>query len=351
MTFKRFCFRFLLPLLITPLIWCLWVFVLELLWYPGFIDIFLLPLAPCGFYRWPGEPAVENELLVWLSFIPPLLVPVIIWNIALRFKRWRVLKGFAIYLALCAVVFGGLNVQNRLYWHRVTTHNSRAEDNPLGEWFQKTTDEMLGLLEGFPWPEDSVVEAKARGEAFDVQSYFTVLTNISMQAGYVLDYVYYDFGIGSEPVLLARRTDQTAEEVMASEEDESPLDYVEHVQINGTKEGFLEYAALHVLGEQFYLRWHACYNDTQIVSSKERAEKIFMPIAWRVPEEERELFPEIDLVPSIQIGDSVVTVSFLTFSKWGGFEQMTLDIKKDFPHQILREDTETIISYRCSIIF
>ena len=54
--------------------------------------------------------------------------------------------------------------------------------------------------------------------------------------------------------------------------------YLDYVQTDGSEEGFFQLALLTLMGDQFYLWWHANYNDQQIMAS---------PNASRTPSPER----------------------------------------------------------------
>ena len=199
------------------------------------------------------------------------------------------------------------------------------------------------------------------GEEFDVCEYFDVLDHLSMEPGLVLDYVYYDGGIGREPILYVRQQDQApymtyAEYVDAGETpfsfDESRYAYLNHVQIDDTEEGFFQFVMLRIMGGQFYLFWHALYNDHIVVANHEGLEEILSDLGnFGVSDEQEDAARALDLAPVVEMDDETVTVKVVVFTKWGGFSRGTYVINREFPHTILDSDIEVLVEYDWGILF
>ncbi|MBN2148960.1 MAG: hypothetical protein JW726_16365 [Anaerolineales bacterium] len=225
-------------------------------------------------------------------------------------------------------------------------------DSPL----QDTVDAMAALTSGLQIPDNLLSETPQKvGGEFDPNQYFTVLKHLSMEPGYTLDYIYiYDF-MGGFPVLYARPTDQpsyqNAEEFYASPHSDP---YLDHVQADGTPEGYFELALLDIMGSQFYLHWHANYNDTRIVSDSDALEAILSgsgDFGNPIPADARAQALRLDLQPVIEIGTDTVTVKIITFSNWGGFYRATFTINRNFPHTIRDVQWEELVPYDCGIMF
>ncbi len=134
---------------------------------------------------------------------------------------------------------------------RLTPATTEGED--LG--CAAAVEGIRSLWAQYPFP-DYFMEEKAveRGGEFDPMLYFTVLDHLSMEAGYVLDFVYtYDF-MGGFPTLFARPETQPPYLSWDTVPAESfrALDYV---RTDGTAAGYLQLAILSIMGEQFYLFW------------------------------------------------------------------------------------------------
>src|SRR5688572_12813456 len=62
----------------------------------------------------------------------------------------------------------------------------------------------VGEIQSGTAPQHLIDTGIKRGDEFDVNGYFTVLTNLSMQGDYLLDYVYISESLGGSPLLYAR---------------------------------------------------------------------------------------------------------------------------------------------------
>jgi hypothetical protein len=254
-------------------------------------------------------------------------------------KKWNLLLILALLLAAC----GGGNKSGR------TTISG----------CQSVMDAYGALFSGYDFPQNFQVENPAKqGNEFDVMDYFTVLDRLSMQPGYVLDYVYHFDGMGGYPVLYAHPSSQPP---YATEVDMPAADaasnYLDYVQVEDSPEGYFQYALLAMLGNQFYLYWHAGYNDTQIVCDKPAVNRIVSQLSRSgpglpVPLSLRLRAAMLNYVkPVIVLGDQIVEVRVVTFTKWGGFNQTTFTINRSSPHSILDVQEENIIPYDCGIMF
>lgn len=200
--------------------------------------------------------------------------------------------------------------------------------------------------------------AAKRGGEFDVCSYFTVLKRLSMERGYVLDYVYLFQGLGGHPVLYARGVNQppySTYEELAREQPEPQGAYLEHVRTDGTPVGYLQFVMLAIMGEQFYLYWHACYNDLTPVCSKRALEKLLTELedsfGQPMPPEDRERAQELQVEPWVVMGDEFVEVRVVVFTRWGGFLEGIYTIKRSYPHEIVETRFSTLVPYHCGVMF
>lgn len=219
-------------------------------------------------------------------------------------------------------------------------------------------------------PEHFAKGATIRQEGdFDVNAYFEILTHLTVEPGYVLDYVYDYTGMGGRPVIYARPADRPAfasyeEYATALESTEAGSqsvdhsnDYLLHVRVDDTAEGYFELAMLRIMGDQFYLMWHAGYNDTTIVCDKESLEKAFSAVGASftgvtVPGNVRKQAAKVDLRPTARLlDDGTATVRFITFSKWAGLVEIRYMVSRDFPHAEIAWDSRTLVEYDCGVMF
>jgi len=193
---------------------------------------------------------------------------------------------------------------------------------------------------------------EAAGERFDANEYFMVLNHLAPEDGYVLDYVYFAPGGDGFPRVYARQEGERPFATYSEYENAGVENYLRHIQVDGTAEGFFELAVLSIMGEQFYLSWHAEYNDREVVSSRERLEAI---IEWLnedyapLTEEQVEDIMQLDVTPKVEFEADKVRVRVLVFTKWGGFYERVYTIDRNFPHQMMDEDI-LLVPYNCGVV-
>lgn len=197
-----------------------------------------------------------------------------------------------------------------------------------------------------------------QGGEFDVNDYFTVLPHLSMEEGYVLDYVYPVDFLGSAPVLYVRPQDQApytlAEDVP---QDDNSWDYREHLVVEDVEQGYFEEAALSLIDRQFYLVWHANYNDTDIVCNKAALDAIIRDVndgefgmAFDLSQQSKARGIQ-EIEPLVKLTEDTALVEMVIFTKWGGFFRQTYTISRSFPHRILDVKEENLVPYDCGIMF
>ncbi len=170
-------------------------------------------------------------------------------------------------------------------------------------------------------------------EKFNAERYFDQLNRLRMAEGYALDYAYHvDIG-GGYPLLYARHRENRKlidhydfEEVFGSSTDTTVAinAYMNQIRTDGSREGFIQLTVLRLIGEQFYLYWHAHYKDTMVLSR--------IP-AW------------------VSFSSDQVAVSLFVFTKWGGVELYTMKVKRNYPHSFISESSIRILPYSCGIRF
>lgn len=217
---------------------------------------------------------------------------------------------------------------------------------------------MTALTGNLQTPEHLLQpDAVKTGEEFDVSAYFEVLDGLSMEQGYVLDYVYWYDDLGAHPVLYARRAAEPPFEshsaYVAARGEEAPLAYLEHVQVDGSAEGFYQLVVLRLMGEQFYLWWHATMNDTAVIASQASLQAQQQVVEGNCTEPfdpVLEAASQLALEPDVRFESDLVFVNIHTSSSYSGVQRTTFSISRDFPHTIVEESTETLIEYFCGVV-
>jgi hypothetical protein len=196
------------------------------------------------------------------------------------------------------------------------------------------------------------------GSEFDVNQYFSVLTHLSMQEGYALDYIYINDSLGSYPLIYARPTDLTPYTSPADIPEAMQIsDFRDYVEIDDTEQGYFEFVVMDIMARQFYLYWHANYNDTEIVCNRGEVNDIVDRVssgdfgyAMDLAEQTKARTLK-NIEPVVNLTGDVATVQFMTFTKWGGFYRETYTINRAFPHTIIDVKQDNVVPYDCGIMF
>lgn len=242
-------------------------------------------------------------------------------------------------------------------------------------WAQDVAYILSDILPGRPPDNLAKVGGTKTGGEFDVNAVFSVLNHLSMEEGYVMDYVYDFFQSGGSPLLYVRPASaapyktyddfaSAADKFTRPENDKSLVWMVmgeqtgvfgNKIKIDSTKEGYFEYTALQILGAQFYLWWHANYNDTRIVCQPQEVESVLTGIVnsglKQVDDGFKRDARRLNLEPSIEISGDLVTVKLVAFSKWGGFSQLSYMMYKNYPHSVIGFEDKTLLEYNCGMMF
>ena len=220
-----------------------------------------------------------------------------------------------------------------------------------------TVSAVRALWAGYPLPDYLESEHPVeRGGEFDPNAYFGVLDGLAMEPGYSLDFVYsYDW-LGSYPTLLARPANSAP--YLSWDDVPGPAgDYLDHVQADGTPESYFQFVVLDIMASQFYLVWHANYNDLRIVCDRAALRAIVNGLAG---DEDGQPMPAHDRAqalslrgvdPTVDIGGQTVAVRVVTFTRWGGFYADTFTLSRNFPHKVLDIQHKLLVPYDCGIMF
>jgi hypothetical protein len=207
-------------------------------------------------------------------------------------------------------------------------------------------------------PQHLFDTGKKQGDEFDVNRYFDVLTHLSIQQGYILDYVYQNDSLGGYPLLYPRPVDQApyASTADIPENLEWP-DFQEYLDVEDTEQGYFDYVVMDIMANQFYLFWHANYNDTQIVCNRAEVNDIIASassgdfgIAMDLPAQTKARTMR-NIEPVVRLTGDVAIVEVVTFTKWGGFYRFTYTISREVPHKIIDLKQENLVPYDCGIAF
>lgn len=237
---------------------------------------------------------------------------------------------------------------------------SLNDNDELTDWSNNMQDvvEELKATQNVSFPDRLLqFNVQRRNSDFNVSEYFSALKHLSMEPGYTLDYVYYYDEMQGYPILYARSTNQNrflTFEQFNNQVTEDQTQWFKHVVCDGSKESYLELVLLVNLASQFYLFWHAGFDDTQFVLCNEKLDQILnrgtdRGIAFTQSQINNAL--AIDIIPSVRIEEDRVIVRTITFSNWVGFSEVIYTISKNFPHEIISVTPEVLVSYDCGWIY
>ena len=197
-----------------------------------------------------------------------------------------------------------------------------------------------------------------RGDEFDVNQYFAVLNHISLREGYALDYVYMSESLGGSPLLYARPESQALYASMEDVPENTQLpDFHEYLEVEDVEQGYFEYVVLNTMANQFYLDWHALYNDTEIVCNRDEVNAIIADISAGSFGNPLDIPGQVkahamnNIEPVVQLTGDNAIVELILFTKWGGFYRQTYTISRSFPQKVIDTKSETIVPYDCGVVF
>jgi hypothetical protein len=240
--------------------------------------------------------------------------------------------------------------------------------------YQQVATAFLNLLPSEVPANLIPADGLKNGKEFDVNSIFTVLTHISMQEGYVLDYVYLSDGNQGGPILYIRPIDATPfktyqeykqayHDVPRQTGDSTMIWLVKgattstfgnKMKTDGSAEGYYEYALFQTLANRFYLSGGARINDKVVVAESAKLESILTMIdneeTWtKINKEFKTTARKLDLNPVIMITDPSVLVETILFTKWGGFQRLSIVINKDYPNLVTSINLSPVLEYQCGV--
>lgn len=207
-------------------------------------------------------------------------------------------------------------------------------------------------------PQHFFDTGRKQGGEFDVNQYFDVLPHLSVQDGYTLDYVYQIDSLGGYPMLYAHPVDQTPFASIRDIPENTQLpEFQEYLNTDDTEQGYFEYVVMNIMAGQFYLYWHANYNDLQIVCNRQQMYDIVAQVntgdfgATMDPAQRAKVRTLRNIPPVVLFAGDTATVEIVTFTKWGGFYRYTYTIRRGLPHTIVDLKQENLVPYDCGIMF
>jgi hypothetical protein len=208
--------------------------------------------------------------------------------------------------------------------------------------------------------------AERKPTDFDVMRYFDILKHISPPKGYTLDYTYAYAGGNGRPHLYLHTTNDAPFKTHAEYEKamggwrkaaESSEKLSSRLCLDNSAESFFEQVVFEMLAGQFYLSWHANYNDIMIVTTKKDLVRIFKKIdaadfGRRLTKKDKDIALKCDLTPRVfRLDNDTAEVSVVMFSKWRGLYRITKQVSITYPHVFTGFSCEQLMTYNCGVMF
>jgi hypothetical protein len=278
----------------------------------------------------------------------------------------KLLITFFVCIMIISSIFTGCGNGTVTKTSPATTDTTMPEDGFTVAWCQELLS-TLKALQPTVVPDNLSATGVKMGEEFDVNGYFALLKHISMDSGYVLDYVYITDQKSGGPILYVRPADKTpfntyneyqtaTHETPRQAKDKNLIWLVKgtddtgtgnKIQIDGTRQGYFEYAVMQTLSNKFYLFGGAVVNFKTIVCDKAELESIWAEIEAAglgpVDATYKDKAQQLDFVPAVTIHPDLVQVSFIIFSKLTGFIRYSYYINKDYPYFITNIKEEPLM--------
>lgn len=200
----------------------------------------------------------------------------------------------------------------------------------------------------------------------DLNCYFSILTHLSLEPGYTLDYVHQPARV---PQIYARRKgerrcrDWSQVRERAQRRTSMPemafrsgnFAYLSHITTDDSEDGFFQLIVLGIMGAQFLCYDHAAYNDWKIVCTHAALDASLVYLAELSTEGDAAWIHReanaFDLAPHVQMGDDAVTVRVALFSAWSGLHRCSYTVRRAFPHHISPAGRQQLVEYNCGICF
>lgn len=235
--------------------------------------------------------------------------------------------------------------------------------------WQEDIDQIRSLYRSQSIPQHLLnEEAALQGDEFDIRTAMEILDHLSMADGYQLSYVYKYDPMGSYPILYAYQENNLPSaslkdymsarpECFQSSEKPPHCSYMQLIEADGSEIGYLQFVLFQMMGRQFYLDWHANYNDTTLIATEKALDQIITHLSdsdFGFPIDDlqkEEIKNSVHPAPEVTIGAEFVTLWVVYFTKWGGFFEVQYELNKDFPHTIQEIKSRNLFDYDCGIMF
>lgn len=241
----------------------------------------------------------------------------------------------------------------QIYAGSLWAKNDTPKDDP-GVRYQRLVTGMENLVANLKTPFHLFdPEAEKKGTEFDPMQYFTVLPDLSMPDGYVLDYVYQQVGSAGHPRFYIRPRNKKPyrnlkeyrqyENEASSSADEQWKDITRSVQAKDMEIGYFEWVLFYLKAPHFYL-WKWAATDYKPICDRKRLQDLVKGHP-NMPKETAEKALGIDPTPRVRMMPDRVEVRLVSFTGSGGFYEELFTVSRRFPHEIIAHKGDCLVKY------
>jgi hypothetical protein len=224
--------------------------------------------------------------------------------------------------------------------------------------------QVMQEIGGIP---DAFLEGKTSNPhdvaAFDVNRKLVAFDRISMNPGYVLDWVYDRDHHSGEPLVYAREISAkplaTPDQYYASfnlprkfwtePTSETCRPFLDHLTFEQTPLGCFQFAMFCMTIRRFYLFWHSNYNDRGYLCTDARRSEAIGKRLGSIKPRDVELLTSIDVRPRVMIQGSSSQISLFNFVDGRGYSFVHIFIRH--PNSFERFEEDVVIQTECTILY
>jgi hypothetical protein len=274
-----------------------------------------------------------------------------------------------VFVILIMLACQAINPEKKAKPTQETENESNQNNIDFQSICRQNVDRIRKLRTDFPTPDLLASKGLRADGDFDVNQYFSIFPHLKLEKGLQMDYAYDLSGMGGFPIIYTAPQGtpafpsfqeyvdyaaKNAPDPSSYKPDEHKDDYLAHIQVDDSPEGYFQFLLMNIIGDQFYLVWHANYNDTVILCDASDMEEVAKEMAGfnlAFPKEINSKIKTIDFSPTVKVGETTVFIRLVQFSKWYGFRETEYSIGRKFPHQVAAKPYKSLVEYDCGIKF
>lgn len=244
---------------------------------------------------------------------------------------------------------------------------SEYNDSPKAIDSQNKADAFMDIVKKVPQLQDSYKVANFQTRFYIRDNFLKPFKHIRNEQGYILDYVQvFSDLVGGGPVLYSHKISEDGfltckgyedfvtlkyPEVKSIHSIKNPYNYINHIFIDDTEDGYFEYIVFLILNHQFNLSWHGGYNDYKIICTKSKLKDVLKGIN-NLPNLTKNNALKLNIEPKVELKENEALVYICVFTEWGGLIKRKYIIPRKRPY--IDNDyveIDTLVKYNCGIMY